>query len=83
MLRKKDIINGLNPLAHGYLPASASKIPELTNFKYKLIGLENPAFRLLRLLKGDDIPTQGQISESKRPPNQNTSDIMQHILHMG
>ena len=42
--------------------------PEMPSFKYKPIGLEGPAFRLLRLLKGDDDPIQGQLFESKLPP---------------
>lgn len=42
--------------------------PEMTSFKYKPIGLEGPAFRLLRLLKGDDDLIQGQLFDSKLPP---------------
>lgn len=37
----------------------------MTSFKYKPIGLEGPAFRLLRLLKGDDDPIPCQLFESK------------------
>jgi hypothetical protein len=41
--------------------------PEITSFKYKPISLEGPAFRLLRLLKGDDDLIQGQLFDSKLP----------------
>jgi hypothetical protein len=41
----------------------------ITSFKYKPIGFEGPAFRLLRLLKGDDDDfIQGQLFDSKLPP---------------
>ena len=46
----------------------------MTSFKYKPIGLEGPAFRLLRLLKGDDDPIQGQLFESKLPPPEYVGD---------
>ncbi|KAH8726097.1 heterokaryon incompatibility protein-domain-containing protein, partial [Phaeosphaeriaceae sp. PMI808] len=39
----------------------------MTSFKYEPIGLAGPAFRLLRLLKGDDDPIQCQLFESKLP----------------
>jgi Heterokaryon incompatibility protein (HET) len=42
--------------------------PEMTSFKYKPIGLEGPAFRLLQLLKGNDDPIQGRLFESKLSP---------------
>jgi ankyrin repeat protein len=37
----------------------------MTSFEYKPISLTAPAFRLLRLLKGDDDPIQCQLFESK------------------
>ncbi|KAH8693477.1 heterokaryon incompatibility protein-domain-containing protein [Phaeosphaeriaceae sp. PMI808] len=37
----------------------------MTSFKYEPISLAGPAFRLLRLLKGDDDPIQCQLFESK------------------
>ena len=36
----------------------------MTNFEYKKIDLEEPTFRLLRLLKGDDELIQCRLSES-------------------
>lgn len=41
-----------------------SKTLEMTNFEYKKIDLDEPTFRLLRLLKGDDELIQCQLSES-------------------
>ena len=47
----------------------------MTSFKYKPIGLEGPAFRLLRLLKGnDDDPIQVQLFESKLPQQEDVRD---------
>ncbi|OCK82082.1 HET-domain-containing protein, partial [Lepidopterella palustris CBS 459.81] len=46
----------------------------MTSFKYKPIGLEGPAFRLLRLLKGDDEPIQCQLFESRLPPPEYDGD---------
>jgi Heterokaryon incompatibility protein (HET) len=40
----------------------------MTTFKYKPIGLEGHAFRLLRLLKGDDDLIQCELFESKLAP---------------
>src|SRR5436305_8920283 len=47
---------------------------DMTSFKYKPIGLEGPGFRLLRLLKGNDDPIQGQLFESKLPPLEDVRD---------
>jgi hypothetical protein len=40
----------------------------MMSFEYKSIGLEGPAFRLLRLLKGDNDPIQCELFESKLAP---------------
>ena len=37
---------------------------QMKNFEYKKIDLEEPTFRLLRLLKGDDELIQCQLTES-------------------
>jgi hypothetical protein len=52
------------------------QILEMTSFKYKPISLEGPAFRLLRLLKGDNDPIQGQLFESKLPPLEYVRDYI-------
>jgi hypothetical protein len=49
-------------------------IPEMTSFKYKPIGLEGPAFCLLRQLKGDNDPIQGQLFDSKLPLPEDVRD---------
>jgi hypothetical protein len=47
----------------------------MTNFEYKPISLEGPAFRLLRVLKGlDDDPIQCQLFESKIPSSEDISN---------
>ncbi|KIM96073.1 hypothetical protein OIDMADRAFT_132811, partial [Oidiodendron maius Zn] len=47
----------------------------MTNFEYKPIILEGPAFRLLRVLKGrDDDPIQCQLFESKIPSSEDISN---------
>jgi hypothetical protein len=56
----------------------------MTNFEYKPISLEGPAFRLLRLLKGNSGPIQCQLFESKlTPPHQNASVVMRLYLTHG
>jgi ankyrin repeat protein len=44
------------------------------SFEYKPIGLEGPAFRLLRLLKGNNDPLQCELFESKLAPPQDVED---------
>ena len=47
----------------------------MSNFEYKPISLEGPAFRLLRVLKGlDDDPIQCQLFESKIPSSEDISN---------
>jgi hypothetical protein len=47
----------------------------MTDFEYKPISLEGPAFRLLRVLKGlDDDPIQCQLFESKIPSLEDISN---------
>jgi hypothetical protein len=41
------------------------KASEMTSYKYEPIRLKGPAFRLLRLLQGDDDPIQCELFESK------------------
>jgi hypothetical protein len=46
----------------------------MTEFKYERISLKGPAFRLLRLLKGDSESIQCELFESKLPPQEDTRD---------
>ncbi|KAH8595442.1 heterokaryon incompatibility protein-domain-containing protein, partial [Bisporella sp. PMI_857] len=47
----------------------------MTNFEYKPISLEGPAFRLLRVLKGvDNDPIRCQLFESKIPSSEDISN---------
>jgi ankyrin repeat protein len=47
----------------------------MVSFEYKLISLEGPAFRLLRLLKGDNDPIQCELFESKLAPPEDVEDF--------
>jgi ankyrin repeat protein len=52
----------------------------MTDFEYKPISLEGPAFRLLRLLKGNyDDPIQCQLFESKLALPEHTTASPEHI----
>ena len=52
---------------------------KMTNFGYKPISLKGPAFRLLRLLKGNNDPIQCQIFESKLALSEHTTTSPEHI----
>ncbi|KAH9223856.1 heterokaryon incompatibility protein-domain-containing protein [Leptodontidium sp. 2 PMI_412] len=51
----------------------------MTDFEYKPISLEGPAFRLLRLLKGNSDPIQCQLFESKLALPEHTTASPEHI----
>lgn len=53
----------------------------MTDFEYKPISLEGPAFRLLRLLKGkgNSDPIQCQLFESKLALPEHTTALSEHI----
>ena len=46
----------------------------MTEFKYERISLKGPAFRLLRLLKGNSDSIQCELFESKLPPLEDIRD---------
>jgi hypothetical protein len=48
----------------------------MTDFKYERISLEGPAFRLLRLLKGNSDPIQCQLFESNLALPEHICDYM-------
>ncbi|KAH8652696.1 heterokaryon incompatibility protein-domain-containing protein, partial [Tricladium varicosporioides] len=51
----------------------------MMNFEYKPIRLKGPAFRLLRLLKGNSGPIQCQLFESKLSLLEHTTASLEHI----
>ena len=51
----------------------------MKNFEYKPIGLKGPAFRLLRLLKGNNDPIQCQLFESKLALPEHTTASPEYI----